>query len=248
MHDETQARRLERLRQNRSFVIRTTRMSDHQKAAYDRLSPTFCVPVSGSSPRTPLDWNDVFPHRRSHGGGSRPLVMDIGFGMGGELAELAERRRDTDFLGVEVHKPGVGKLLGHIERLSLENVRIIRHDAVVVCDHLIPEGSLDGVHLFFPDPWPKKRHNKRRLVREGFPDLVAPLLKGGGYLYAVTDWEEYAHQMLDVLTGSSLLTNRYDRFAAPQSWRPQTAFERKGLQQGHTIFEVLFERPPEAYR
>ncbi len=241
MNEDMREKRIERFRRNRSFVVRTTRMSPHQKAAYERLSPVFRIPVSDASTDR-LSWSVLFPHRGSPDGRSRPLVMDIGFGMGGELAELAAERRDTDFLGVEVHKPGVGKLLSHIERLGLQNVRVIRYDAVFVCDRLIPEQSLDGIHLFFPDPWPKKRHNKRRLVKDGFPELVAPLLKDGGYLYAVTDWEEYAHQMLDVLTRSRLLVNRYEGFAEPQPWRPRTAFERKGLEQGHRIFEVLFER------
>ena len=244
MNEDTRETRGERLRRNRSFVIRTTRMSAHQKEAYERLSPAFRIPVSDASTDR-LDWKVVFPHRTVPGGGGRPLVMDSGFGLGGELAAIAAERRDTDFLGVEVHKPGVGKLLSHIERLGLENVRVVRYDAVLVCERLVPERSLDGIHLFFPDPWPKKRHTKRRLVRDGFPELVAPLLKGGGYLYAVTDWEEYAYQMLDVLTRCPLLVNRYDGFADPQPWRPQTAFERKGLKQGHRIFEVLFERPAE---
>ncbi len=145
--------------------------------------------------------------------------------MGIELAEIAEAHPDWDILGVEVHKPGVGRLLGQIEARGLSNVRVVRADAVLVCHRMIPPGTIHGVHLFFPDPWPKKRHHKRRLVRPGFPELIAPLLADGGYFYAVTDWEDYAWQMREVLDASSLLNNRYgDSFAPPQEWRPETAF------------------------
>lgn len=230
----------------RSYVVRATRMSNHQKDAYERLYDRYCVPVPDALPR--IEWNELFPHRA---GGApdaeRPLILDIGFGMGYELAELADARRDTDFLGVEVHKPGVGKLLSEIERRSLENVRILRYDAVAVCRTMIPPGSLTGIHLFFPDPWPKKRHHKRRLVRPGFPELVAPLLRRReGYLYLVTDWEDYALQMRALLDESPLLVNQYEAagegegYAPPQPWRPRTAFERKGIGKGHRIFELIY--------
>jgi tRNA (guanine-N7-)-methyltransferase len=258
----------------KSYVIRAARMSDHQKEAYQRLYSRYCIPVGPAGhdtadddkvsvrpvsgveleSLTQLDWESVFPHRR---GRMRPIILDIGFGMGNELAELADQWRDRDFLGVEVHKPGVGKLLGELERRNLDNVRIIRYDAVAVCRRLIPPGTLAGVHLFFPDPWPKKRHHKRRLVRAGFPEMIAPLLSpDGGYLYVVTDWEDYALQMrsvLDnsVLDNSSLLVNSctqdgLEGFAPPRPWRPRTAFERKGLQKGHRIFELHYERNPGA--
>ncbi len=228
---------IQKLRENRSFVIRQARMSPHQKRAYERLAPQYCVPFEGQEDRGPLDWESLFERT-----GAR-RILDIGFGMGLELAELAQAHRDTDFLGVEVHKPGVGRLLGQIEERELTNVRVVRYDAVVVCHQLIPRATLDGVHLFFPDPWPKKRHHKRRLVRPGFPELVAPLLTPTGYFYTVTDWEDYALQMRHVLDESPVLRNRYgDRFAPPQEWRPQTAFERKGLEKGHQIFELVYER------
>lgn len=222
---------VQKLRENRSFVIRQARMSPHQKAAFERLYPRYGLPLSDG----PLDWPAVF------GRDGARRVLDIGFGMGVELAVLAERHPETDFLGVEVHKPGVGRLLGQVEERGLTNVRVVRGDAVLVCHQMIPRGSLDGIHLFFPDPWPKKRHHKRRLVRPGFPELIAPLLRSQGYLYAVTDWEDYAIQMLEVLNASDLLVNRAgDGFAEPQDWRPQTAFERKGLEKGHRIFELLY--------
>jgi tRNA (guanine-N7-)-methyltransferase len=206
-------------------------MSAHQKEAYARLFDTYSVD-------TPFDsWDSIFPGCE----GTR-IVLDIGFGMGYELAELADRFRDTRFLGVEVHTPGVGKLLSEIERRNLENVRIAQMDAVLVCERLIPGASLDAVHVFFPDPWPKKRHHKRRLIRPGFPELIAPLMKAGAYLYTVTDWDDYAQQMLDVLESSDLFRNRYQRWAERQPWRPTTAFERKGLAKGHTIRELFYER------
>ncbi len=234
----------------RSYVVRMTRMSDHQKHAYERLQGRYCIPFDPVTEQfdpdeETLDWYDLFPHRREQP--DREIIMDIGFGMGRELAELADRRRDQDFIGVEVHKPGVGKLLSELERRSLENVRVVRYDAVQVCRYLIPRSSLTGIHLFFPDPWPKKRHHKRRLVRPGFSELVVPLLRPGGYLYLVTDWEDYAYQMVRILEESRDLKNLYaedsqNRFAPPRKWRPQTAFERKGLAKGHRIYELVYER------
>ena len=235
---------IQALRENRSYVIRQMRMSPHQKEAYRRLEPIYCVPVATEEEkREPLDLERVFP-LRGRSGAPRRFVIDIGFGMGRELAQLAEQEPETDFLGVEVHKPGVGRLLGLLEQRQLSNVRVIRYDAVVVLHQLVPPGSADGVHLFFPDPWPKKRHHKRRLVRPGFPELVARVLRPGGYLYAVTDWEDYAEQMLEVLNASPELQNRYSDYAPPQAWRPQTAFETKGLAKGHSIRELVFQRPP----
>lgn len=233
----------------RSYVVRAARMSDHQKDAYERLNPRYTITVPDSAPLEPLNWAVVFPHRREtesrssrSSRSSRPVVVDIGFGMGDSLAQLAESRPDCDFLGIEVHKPGVGKLLGNIESRGLENVRIIQHDAIPVCATMIPHGTVHGIHLFFPDPWPKKRHHKRRLVRRGFPELIAPLLEPEGYLYMVTDWEDYALQMLSVLRETTLFCNRFDTFAPRQEWRPETAFERKGRRKGHAIYELLFRR------
>lgn len=260
-----------KMRENRSYVIRAARMSPHQKAALERLSPQFCLEIgeagdgarrggeageAGDGARSEekdpgqnlgadsfanaeIRWEDAFAHRRADP--DRPIYIDIGFGMGYELAELAARWSHADFLGIEVHLPGVGKLLSEIERQDLRNVRIVRQDAVQICTSSVPKKSIDGVHLFFPDPWPKKRHHKRRLVREGFPELIAPILKSSGYIYMVTDWQEYAEQMCQVMESSSLFSNRFERFAPRQEWRPQTAFERKGLKKGHTIYELIFE-------
>lgn len=224
--------RADKMRENRSYVIRQVRMSPAQREAYRRLAPLWTIePGTG-----PIDWD------REFGRSGATRVVDIGFGMGMELAELAERRPDIDFLGIEVHRPGVGRLLGQIEQRKLQNVRIVRADAVEVVDGMLTPGSVDAVHLFFPDPWPKKRHHKRRLVRPGFPELISRVLRPGGYLYMVTDWENYAEQMMTVLGSSTAFRNKADSYAEPQPWRPQTAFERKGLAQGHRIFELMFTR------
>ncbi|MFW5826660.1 MAG: tRNA (guanosine(46)-N7)-methyltransferase TrmB [Alkalispirochaeta sp.] len=225
-----------KLRENRSFVIRQVRMSPHQRAAYERLSPKYVLPFDESGP-IDFDWDTTFGRQGA------PRIIDIGFGMGEALIELAEANPDTDFLGIEVHKPGIGRVLGQVEERGLTNVRVVRYDAVVVCHRLIPRDSIDGIHLFFPDPWPKKRHHKRRLVRPGFPELIAPLLRSGGYFYAVTDWEDYAEAMLEVLDGSPYFENAGGRgFSPPQDWRPETAFERKGRTKGHAIFELMYHR------
>ena len=212
-------------------------MSAHQRDAYERLYDRYALPFDQDVDSQPIDLARFYPS-----GGTHPLVLDIGFGMGAELAEIAERFPETDYLGVEMHKPGIGRLLGEIERRSLTNVRVVRADAVLVCERMIRPRSLSGVHLFFPDPWPKKRHHKRRLVRPGFPELIAPLLLRSGYLYMVTDWEDYARQMRAVMDRSDAFANRYAGFAPRLDWRPTTAFERKGVAKGHTIFELMYDR------
>lgn len=220
----------------RSYVIRTSRMSGAQRRGWEQHGDTYILPYTDD---TNFDAAAFFPN-----GPAAPLILDIGFGMGRELAELAARWPDRNFLGVEVHKPGIGRLLLDLNRQQITNVRIIPHDAVEVCRNMIRPDSLDGIHLFFPDPWPKAKHHKRRLVRSGFPEMVAPLLKGGGYLYMVTDWEDYAMQMLEVMATSQAFQNDYDGFAPADAvkWRPQTAFERKGLAKGHHIFELMYRR------
>ena len=225
------------LRGSKTYVIRAARMSPHQKRPLERYRDAWCIPVDELKPQR-LEIVDVFGADRA----TCPLVLEIGFGMGEELAEIAYKHPDWNFIGIEVHPPGVGKLLGQIAERGLTNVRIIQHDAVVVCRSVLPPGTIDALHLFFPDPWPKKRHHKRRMVQSGFVEMVAPLLRRGGYLYAVTDWEDYAHQMLQVLGASDLLRNRYEGFAPAQSWRPRTAFEGKGLRKGHAVYELVFER------
>jgi len=216
----------------KSFAIRATRMSPSQRRAYDELYGKYCVPP-GSELIQPAD---LFAAPQN------PVYLEIGFGMGDATAEMARNLPDVNFLGIEVHKPGVGKLLSAIERGALPNVRIINEDALVIVERMIPEQSLDGILIFFPDPWPKTRHHKRRIVRDGFVKLLGSRLKRGGFLYAVTDWVEYSEWMLDVLSRAHHLVNAYESYASPLPWRPETAFERKGRAAGNEIRELYFVR------
>jgi tRNA (guanine-N7-)-methyltransferase len=170
-------------------------------------------------------------------GRAAPLVLEIGSGMGETTARIAKEHPDTDFIAVEVHAPGVGGLLKLIEQEQLKNVRVIRHDALEVLEHMIPDASLAGIHLFFPDPWPKKRHHKRRLVQPAFAALAARTLAPGGTLHAATDWEDYAAQIQEVLSGSPDFAP-----AAQATARPATKFELRGLKLGHKVHDFVFRR------
>lgn len=218
----------------KSFVIRTSRMSDHQKAAYRELYPLYGVDPGVEG----IDLDELFDSDPAH----RKRYLEIGFGMGYSLAAMAKASPESDFLGIEVHKPGVGKVLSEIRRLGLENLRVIQGDAVSLIRGALSEAKFHGIHVFFPDPWPKKRHHKRRLIQGGYTDELADHLYRGGYLYTVTDWEDYAEQMLKVLSSSDKLRNAYGGFAPKQPWRPETPFERKGVAKGHRIRELFFNR------
>jgi len=215
----------------KSYVIRKGHFTDAQKKAYDSLYEKFIIPFSDDK----LDFPKVF-------GNSAGVTLEIGFGSGFATAEIAQVNPEKNYLGVEVHRPGIGRLLWEIEKRSLENIRIVEHDAAAVAEKMIPADSLDAIHIFFPDPWPKKRHNKRRLIQNPFTLTLAACLKPGGYLYMVTDWEDYALSALDALSGCPSLTNAYDDFAVPQDWRPKTKFEQKGLAKDHKIRELFFIR------
>ena len=208
----------------RSFVLRQGYMSKGQQRAYDTLMPVLGV---GYQPQV-ADLDAVF-------GRAAPKVVEIGFGMGGATADIAQARPDTDYLGVEVHGPGVGSLLKLVEERQLGNVRVIQHDAVEVFTHMLASASLDGVHVFFPDPWHKKRHNKRRLIQPPFVALLASRIKPGGYLHLATDWEDYAIQMLEVLSQEATLENTADGYAPRPDYRPLTKFEQRGLRLGHGV-------------
>lgn len=215
----------------RSFVLRVSRTSNAQQRAVDELLPRFGI---GFEPRL-LDLDAVFGHRA-------PRILEIGFGMGEVTAQLAQLHPERDYLGVEVHTPGVGNLLKLIDEHGLTNLRIIRHDAVEVLQQMIPVDAFDGVHVFFPDPWPKKRHHKRRLIQPEFVHLLASRIKPGGYLHFATDWEDYATQMLEVLAAEPLLANTTTGFAPRPASRPQTKFETRGLKLGHDVRDLLFHR------
>jgi len=174
-------------------------------------------------------------------GNGAPVIAEIGFGMGAATAIIAGENPANNYLGIEVHRPGIGRLLWEIERRSLSNIRIVEHDAVEVFEKMIPPCSLEGIHLFFPDPWPKKRHHKRRLVQRPFTQTLAGRLKPRGYVYMVTDWEDYAQWALAELGATNGLVNTADGFAEPRAWRPRTKFEHKGLAKDHQVRELFFE-------
>jgi len=217
------------LRPVRSFVLRQGRMSPAQARACDQLLPRYGVSVD-----CPLDWRQVF-------GRTAPVVLEIGFGMGETTAAIAAAQPGIDFLGVEMHLPGVGALLRRIDAAGLANLRIARADAVDVVRQIEP-GSLAGVHVYFPDPWPKKRHHKRRLLQPPFVHELALRLAPGGYLHVATDWQPYAEEILGVVSAEPLLANASEGFAQRPPWRPLTKFEQRGLARGHAVFDLLFTR------
>ncbi|MFT5643906.1 MAG: tRNA (guanine-N7-)-methyltransferase [Janthinobacterium sp.] len=213
----------------RSFVTRAGRLSSAQARALETLGPQFVLPFS----KEPLDFVAAF-------GRSAPTIVEIGFGMGDTTSHIASSMPEKNFIGIEVHTPGVGSLLKQIGEQGLSNLRLIQHDAVEVLTRMIPAGTLAGVHVFFPDPWHKARHNKRRLLQAPFVKLLAERLAPGGYLHCATDWQEYAEQMLDVLGQESMLQNTADAYAPQPSYRPLTKFESRGLRLGHGVWDLVF--------
>ncbi|WP_322046945.1 tRNA (guanosine(46)-N7)-methyltransferase TrmB [Paraburkholderia sp. J67] len=220
-----------RHRRIRSFVTRAGRVSTGQRRALDDLGPRFVVPYTPEA----ANWETVF-------GRAAPRVLEIGFGMGASTAEIAALRPNDDFLGVEVHEPGVGALLKLIGEQELTNIRIIQHDAVEVLEQMIAPDSLDGVHIFFPDPWHKARHHKRRLIQPKFVQLLISRMKPGAYLHCATDWQNYAEQMLEVLGAEPALENTAADYAPRPDYRPVTKFERRGLRLGHGVWDLVFKR------
>ena len=222
-------------RRIRSFVTRAGRMSPAQQRARDELGPHHLLPFAPG----PLDFAATF--RRE-----APVVLEIGFGMGAATAVIAAGQRDFDFLGVEVHAPGVGALLKLVGEQALTNLRIIEHDAVEVLETMIVPASLAAVLVYFPDPWHKARHNKRRLIQPPFVALLASRLAPGGLLHCATDWEEYAVQMLEVLSAETTLSNvAANGYAAPVNkllTRPVTKFETRGQRLGHGVWDLVFEK------
>jgi tRNA (guanine-N7-)-methyltransferase len=220
-----------RHRRIRSFVTRAGRVSIGQQRALDELGPRFVVPYQPEL----ADWSALF-------GRDAPHVLEIGFGMGATTAEIAAARPGDDFIGVEVHEPGVGALLKLIGEQSLGNIRILQHDAVEVLEHMIAPASLDGVHIYFPDPWHKARHHKRRLIQPKFVAQLVSRIKPGGYIHLATDWQNYAEQMLEVLSAEPALQNTADGYAPRPDYRPVTKFEKRGLRLGHGVWDLIFRR------
>lgn len=222
-------------RRIRSFVLRGGRLGTGQVRALHELGPRYVVPYAPG----PVDWNAVF-------GRNAPRVLEIGFGMGGPTAEIARQRPECDFIGVEVHEAGVGALLKLIGEHELHNIRILQHDAVEVLEHMVAPGSLAGVHVFFPDPWHKKRHHKRRLIQGPLVALLASRLAADGVLHCATDWEPYAQQMREVLSAEPQLVNTADErtggYAPRPDYRPLTKFEQRGIRLGHGVWDLVFRR------
>jgi tRNA (guanine-N7-)-methyltransferase len=206
-------------------------MTEAQRRAREELLPRLGIPYSHS----PLDLDRLY-------GRAAPKILEIGSGMGETTARIAAANPGNDYLAVEVHGPGVGSLLARVAAAGLDNVRVIEHDAVEVVRDMIPPRSLAGVHVFFPDPWPKKRHHKRRLIQPPFVALLADRMKPGACLHVATDWEEYAVQVLDVLAAEPRLANTAERYAARPEHRPLTKFEHRGLKLGHGVWDVVFRR------
>ena len=246
------------LRHIRSFVRRAGRLTTGQAKALDVLGPQLIIPFSEKL----LDCaqlaseinaiNSVAPRADSASQEPRKdiknihkTVFEIGFGMGEATAHIATVLPDTLFLACEVHQPGVGALLKRIEEQNISNIRIISHDAVQVLDKMIGKNSLDGLHIFFPDPWHKKRHNKRRLIQQPFIATLVQHLKPGGYLHCATDWQPYAEQILDVLSAETALKNSAvspDGYAEKPHYRPLTKFENRGIKLGHGVWDVVFQK------
>jgi tRNA (guanine-N7-)-methyltransferase len=218
----------------RSYVLRQGRASNAQRRALELLTPRYGVPYCAGS----VNFARVFER-------VAPIILEIGFGMGETTAAIAEAHPENDYLGIEVHSPGVGSLLKMIDEHAIGNVRIVQHDAVDVITHMIAPASLDGVHIFFPDPWPKKRHHKRRLIQPPLVGLLAQKMKTGAYLHAATDWWDYAEQILAVFRGEPLLANSVTNetgFAIRPEYRPLTKFENRGLKLGHGVWDIVFQR------
>jgi tRNA (guanine-N7-)-methyltransferase len=220
-----------RPRSIRSFVVRAGRMGPGQARALAELGPRFLLPFATE----PADFAACF-------GRDAPRVLEIGFGMGDATAAIAQALPATDFIGIEVHTPGVGALLKRIGELGLSNLRLIQHDAVEVLEHMIAPQTLAGVHVFFPDPWHKLKHNKRRLIQGEFVRLLASRLAPGGTLHCATDWQPYAEQMLAVLSAEPALINTAPGFAPRPEHRPLTKFEHRGLKLGHGVWDLVFRK------
>ena len=215
----------------RSFVLRQGRVTAAQQRAVDELLPVYGIPYAAK----PLDLAQAF-------GRNAPKILEIGFGMGESTAQIAQAHPENDYLCLEVHTPGVGNLLKIIGEQGLTNIRIIQHDAVEVLRDMIGGAVLDGVHIFFPDPWHKARHNKRRLIQQHFISGLMRKLKPGGYIHVATDWQDYAEQVLSVLSNEPLLENTAADYAPRPDYRPLTKFEKRGLNLGHGVWDLVYKR------
>ncbi len=214
----------------KSYVIRNNVLDDNQKKSVEAYFPDYAVTFKDEFVSPGSLFSDP----------NKPVIIEIGFGMGTSTEIIARERKDYNYLCLEVYLQGFVRLLKAVGEEKMDNIKLMRFNAVDVLEHMIPDSSIDGFHIFFPDPWPKKKHHKRRLIQKDFVNLLSRKLKKGGYIYLVTDWEEYAEWMLDILSQESLIENAYDSYAEPRSWRPRTKFEQKGLDKAYKINELWF--------
>ena len=215
----------------RSFVLRQGRVSNAQRRAYEDLLPKYGVPYTKGL----LNFEMVY-------GREAPRYLEIGSGMGETTVSIARSHPQNDYLAIEVYTPGIGSLLKQIEEFKLTNLRIVQHDAVEVVNNMFPQEYLDGIHIFFPDPWPKLRHHKRRLIQPEFISLLCKHLKPGGYIHVATDWNNYADQILEVMSNELSLTNTARDFVQRPKYRPLTKFEQRGLRLGHKVWDLVFKK------
>jgi len=215
----------------RSFVLRQGRVSNAQRRAYEDLLPKYGIPYTKGL----LNFEMVY-------GREAPRYLEIGSGMGETTVSIARSHPQNDYLAIEVYTPGVGSLLKQIEEFKLTNLRIVQHDAVEVVNNMFPQEYLDGIHIFFPDPWPKLRHHKRRLIQPEFISLLCKHLKPGGYIHVATDWNNYADQILEVMSNELSLTNTARDFVQRPEYRPLTKFEQRGLRLGHKVWDLVFKK------
>ena len=218
-----------KFRSIKTYVLRIGRMTDAEKRNYNELHDVYCIPFEHKT----LNFTEIFQN-------TNPVTMEIGFGMGHATSIIAKDNPNMNYIGSEVHVPGVGRLLSEIKKNQLKNLFIIEYDALEILESMIPDNSLQAFHIFFPDPWPKKKHHKRRLVQRPHTDLLAKKLAPGGYIYMATDWDEYAETAYEALSDTPSLKNKYEGFAPHQEWRPRTKFEQKGIDAGREIHELFF--------
>lgn len=221
------------MRKVRSFVLRAGRMTEGQQKAMDEVWPRMGLTLEHGL----LDLNNVF-------GREAPVVLEIGFGMGDSLIEMAKNQPEKNYIGIEVHRPGVGRLLSNADKEGLDNIRVFCEDAIEVLAQSIPDGSLDCIQLFFPDPWHKKRHHKRRIVQPELAESLRKKLKVGGVFHMATDWENYAEHMMEVMSAAPGYKNVAGEgsFSPQPQWRPVTKFQRRGEKLGHGVWDLMFER------
>ena len=220
------------IRPIRSYVLRQGRLTKYQSAALNKFSNKFVIPYQNKE----INFDSIFNSSENK------IILEIGFGMGDTTAKIAENFKDTSFIGIEVHSPGVGNLLNRINEQEIKNLRIIQHDAVEVLEHMAPKSSLDGVHIFFPDPWHKKKHKKRTLIQSNFIEKIGHKVKKNGYVHISTDWEDYALSILNEFKSTNNFSLKTEEFFVKPDYRPNTKYENRGIRLGHKVWDILFVR------